>query len=145
MCLLIKDKTPQIAKNDIVCYKVMLNKDGIIATPYRLVIPKTDVLNGTRNFKATDSTLTAEELINPVNFQLATAEKSDVGTIENGYIHTFMFASHAVEDIGTDCFARKDYLLYRCIIPKGTEYFVGRFCGYPCYASREIKFEGIID
>ena len=148
MCLYIKDTKTQIARNDITCYKVMMKRrNGAVCTPFKLSHPSPDVLSGYANFKASRTNISANKLIESINvnswfYKHNTDYTSQVG---EGFIHTYMFASHAVEDMGIECFARKDYLLYKCVIPKGTEYVVGDNGSYPCYASREIKFEGIID
>ena len=149
MCLYLKDINSQIARNDIVCYKVMFHnkQDNVICTPFRLVRPNADVLSGYANFRAEFAETPVEKLLEPIRLDswFHTYNPEYPAQVGEGFIHTYMFASHAVEDMGTECFARKDYLLYRCVIPKGTEYLAGTYGAYPCYASREIRFEGIVD
>lgn len=147
MCLLITSRTPKIADRDLTCYKAMLKdkKTGIILTPYEMVRPNPDALSGYVNFKASHSNLTADELIHEVGNSTMNKFYPELrGKIEEGYIHTYMFASHAQDDMGHELFAKQDYLLFRCVIPKGTEYFDGTYAGWPCLASREIKFQGVV-
>ena len=148
MCLYIKVIKTQIAKNDITCYKVMMKqRNGAVCTPFRLIRPNPDVLSGYASFKASHANIPAHKLLESINVESWFYKHNTdyAAEVSIGFIHTYMFASHAVQDMGTECFARKEYLLYRCVIPKGTEYFVGEYGCYPCYASREIKFEGIVD
>ena len=123
MCL-VKNKKyhpfnrPLIAKEDIVCYK-KLGQDGenIYTTP------------------CTDTQVPIECIQNKIPFKAQILSKFKFiwkhvfgfgRFVEDGFIHSFQ------EDDGYS-----NYAVFKCIIPKGTKYFVG-YDGV--YASEQIVF-----
>lgn len=96
MCLLSKQKEPLIAKEDIVAYKIAI-KVGMMYYSYFQHFPYT--LNA-------DCEETEEEEITKIG---------DLYSIGKGWIHCY-------QDIKFHCKGTK---LLKCIIPKGTLYYIG--------------------
>lgn len=131
MCL-IKDKRfhpfnrPLIAKEDIVCYKQLyLNCANILITPCTYFpVPTKCVQKNKRKrvpFKA--------EILNKFEFIL----KHVLGfsnVVTDGFIHTHSLTVSYCE------LSRGDSV-FKCIIPKGTKYFIGEDDDY---ASEQIIF-----
>lgn len=125
MCL-IKDKKfhpfnrPLVAKEDIICYKQLETghfTDRYV-TPCTYSIVPTDCLDKKVPFKA--------EIINKAQFIWRhVLGFSDVVT--DGFIHSLV-------NNPSSCFM---YTTFKCIIPKGTKYFVGK---HGDYASEQIIF-----
>ena len=123
MCL-FKDKgfhphnRPLIAKEDIVCYKkLQLVGNNIYITPF------------------TDTQVPIECIQDKVPFEAIILHKFNFiwrhifgfgNLVVDGFIHTFQ------EDDG-----RRSYKVFKCIIPKGTKYFIGKERDY---ASERIIF-----
>lgn len=132
MCL-CKDKKhhpfnrPLIAKEDIVCYKKLHFSCGtnMLITPYtRVPIPKKCVQKNKRKrvpFKA--------EILNKFRF-ICRHVLGFSRIVTDGFIHTSSL------EISCDNFFWRDRF-FKCIIPKGTKYFIGK-CGD--YASEQIIF-----
>jgi len=123
MCL-FKDKgfhphnRPLIAEKDIVCYKKLkqTRKDTYI-TPWTYDQVPIECIRNKVPFKA--------EILSKFKF----IWKHILGfsnTVEDGFIHSFQ------QDNGF-----RGYKTFKCIIPKGTEYFIGRDNHI---ASKEIIF-----
>lgn len=125
MCL-FKDKKfhpfnrPLVAEEDIICYKLLetVHFTDRYVTPCTYSMVPTDCLNKKVPFKA--------EIINKAQFIWRhVLGFSDVVT--DGFIHSL------VND-PSPCVM---YTTFKCIIPKGTKYFVG---GHGDYASEQIIF-----
>lgn len=141
MCLYItKDAKLKHAVKDIVCYKVLkryttfLGKQTLF-TPY-IQSPLTDVqLSGQEDFYSFDKDNNIEE--------------SKIGPgyeVSKGFIHTCANLESArllsqLLSLGL-CYG-EDIVVYKCIIPKGTRYYEGRWALSPhrdSYASKRIRF-----
>lgn len=113
MCLNAKGNY-KIAKEDIVCYKILSeNYYGELYSPFTLFKIKTDVV------------MTAEGKTEIEKFR-------DVKRISRGYFHTFKVRKTAVEH---SCGPRP---VYECVIPKGTKYWEGKFGTALGYASKKL-------
>lgn len=107
MCLVSLSVTPKVADRDIVCYK-FLYQTG----PFRYMTP----VIGTKlwKFPFIGKTFAAEGIedieMDPIHEKLV---------IGGGFIHSFAEASDKYRHYS--CLF--NVVLFRCIIPKGTEYF----------------------
>ena len=132
MCLVLSKKYRKcVAKSDIICYKHVLKElnTNTLLTTYR----KFPVEIG--------STYTS-------NFRILTytpsLELSD--EISEG-LHSFKSLNACRVDARLEIrrYSNKEMVICRCVIPKGSEYYVGNFCFETCYASAKITYEEIIE
>lgn len=105
MCLYLKDnrRTPELAVKEIVCYKVLEKLNGMLFTPYR-------------------NMLVRSEKITEEHFQYIPTH----GIIEVG-IHSFsekIVAMLRCKELNKNFICRR-YIVKECIIPAGTPYWVG--------------------
>lgn len=113
MCLeLLSEKL--VAKEDIICYKIVRKRGDELYTPYQEVKIKPGI------FKAT-GTLSED----------CGARRK---TVREGVIHTF-----AKYDQALDRKDRESTLIYKCVIPKGTNYYIGLFEAFLSYGSEVIN------
>lgn len=149
MCLLSNDIFPSIAENDIECYKVVKMVCGQPLTPYMNLPIEKDVIDGKNCFCAND---VKKAIFNDLY---------SLNEVGGGYIHTFSSAEEAKQCIlyNTTTFDfiynGIAFVIFKCIIPKGTEYYSGycengnhynflykdrRNMPLNSYASEKIKF-----
>ena len=151
MCLYLKDIKPKIAKRDIVCYKI-LNRtsrfnwdtnemEEMYTTPYQhtpINSVNDDIIKGIRCFEPNSSTphiSSSSDLFCLKGFKWA---------MRGGCIHSYRYKKDAnfmkkdtyfVKVVGTED------VIFKCIIPKGTEYYKGiDAIGQENYASKKIRF-----
>lgn len=125
MCL-YKDKKhhpfnrPLVAEEDIICYKQLetVYLTDRYVTPYTYSMVPTDCLNEKVPFKA--------EIINKAQF-IWRHILGFSNVVTDGFIHS------CVDNL-PPCFP---HTTFKCIIPKGTKYFVGE---HRDYASEQIIF-----
>lgn len=126
MCLKVKGfhKFGKIAKNDIVCYKILQqNCYGEFKTPYQYTKVHKNEIKGLMPL------LPAENI--RYKFRLGTL---NVGA---GFIHTYKNFSDALNNVYYGA-----HIIFPCIIPKGTFYYEG--CdgtNSSGYASEQIIFK----
>lgn len=174
MCLYIKQYKFQTADEDIACWKLLeiieANGGEKVITPFAFCPLTEDELNGKKLFKPdkrdADSLATwlkmYEEEIKPRHYS----------SVEEGIIHTYGAKDLTVKDlydemnyhigyIGSDeiyigtqqsetigCDMNPmimGFALYKCVIPKGTEYIAGTYTGHSgshliSYGSKGIRF-----
>ena len=94
----------KIAERDIVCYKSFGYKQGVYYTPCWYKIVKDAVLSGRRLFRGG---LFRQKHTN-----------DGVTVIEGGYIHLY-------KKLECCRFLYEKCVHFKCVIPKGTEYWVG--------------------
>ena len=121
MCLVANNNIPYTAEHDITCYKIYVYVNGKYVSPYQ----KCDM---------------------PSINELVTTELQRSGDfyIEKGF-HSFACLEDA-EIIADQFITRCNYTtcIAKCIIPKGSKYYSGKF-GKDCsYCSESIKIEEII-
>lgn len=147
MYLYIKDEKVKVAEKDIICYKVLKNKKvsfsfsptgTILCTPVNSKVISESILNG-------DYDLCAEGVQ-----KIYKAEDSDEYLIDEGYIHTCA-DKESLKELYlryvsySEHYCAKDFLVYECIIPKGTRYYEGVYShetynSRAAYASEKIRF-----
>lgn len=113
MCLELLSKK-LVAKEDIVCYKILRKRGNELYTPYQEVKIKPGI------FKATGT----------LSEDCGTRRK----TVGEGVIHTFAKYDQARDEKG-----RENTLIYKCVIPKGTNYYIGLFEAFLSYGSEIIN------
>lgn len=118
-----KNLEPNVADSDITCYKIMrcINRGDILITPFRHWIANIN------------KPLVAD--------YLGSAEWNDVFNIwrvEHGIhtLQTLVDVDHYIS-LYNHLFTIDDTIIYECIIPKGTKYYIG--CGGD-YCSERIEF-----
>lgn len=115
MCLCSKTGK-KIAKHDIVCYKALFKLAGDYYTPVRWKKVANAVLTGSRLFRGG---LFRQKHTN-----------DGVTVIEGGYIHVY-------KNLKRCRFLYEKCACFKCVIPKGTEYWVGSGSEL---AARKIRF-----
>lgn len=118
MCLLSNTKKPLIAKEDIICYKVLQRlEDGSYISPFREV-----------KYKINDFNFPEEE--SDMNMKSLT-QYAPIYAIDSGFLHCltsqgllylqkFVYASVLAKEF--------PFYLFVCYIPKGSKYFISH-CG----------------
>lgn len=128
MCLTVGRSAEMLtAEEDIVCYKILKKDSEGYFTPYRDFAVDMD-----------SKILKAEGEIKVLHFLSAVPEKGKM--IEGGVIHTFELFEDADEEIFRSGATPGIYEIFKCIIPKGTKYYKGRFGTLSSYGSLCIKF-----
>ncbi len=170
MCLYTKQHKFRVAEEDIVCWKVLEIVDGNygekIVTPFAFW-PMTEAeLSGRKPF--TPNELEAEHL----QSRLDSYPDESPTCIEDGVIHTYGAKDLKAIDMYDEMTYHVGYIggsegyigmhqsniigcdpdpeivgiaLYKCVIPKGTEYIEGTYSGRSCsdlvsYGSKAIRF-----
>ena len=117
MCLNIKWwSIKRIALKDIECYKVV-TVDSQLPKMYRTLYRNTLIEIG--------KTYTSNII------------KGDMGP------NTITVALHSYADVERAKFEKRGYwqiVVVRCIIPRGSRYYVGKFAVYKSYASNRLKY-----
>lgn len=120
MCLNANSNIPKIAEENIICYKIYIFRNGFVSPYLRSPIPK------------------LKEKI--------TTELQNDGSylIEKGF-HSFINLSDAEGDAK---FFSRYYeikaVISKCIIPKGSKYYKGKFGTIPSYCSESIIVDTIV-
>lgn len=127
MCMYSKTNEVKKAAKDIVCYKELsyFYYEGKYVTPYVFTEVKDNIIRGEEFFKAKGK----------MNIRLSgLAKKNLMFMVGQGFIHTY-------KNFPTQKVFGKNTAVFKCIIPKGTNYIEGtNYKGNLCYASRKIKF-----
>lgn len=127
MCLILLEGChptlhPLIAKEDIICYKVLEEMDnGSFRTPYRYVIISNNVLSSEYFQNVPTRVQDGNFAIKENNFYSSNFK------IEKG-IHSFKTLETAKEEIfilNTCLQGAEFYIVKEAIIPKGTKYWIG--------------------
>lgn len=120
------DKTPKVAEEDIIIYKVLIEKDGKLVTPFYYMEYELNKL-----------------YINPEKIKF-TDWKNVYFFIGEGFYHSFSMLELAKRSCVVFDLYKVKYRIFKGIIPKGTEYY--QDCGLSKnYASKAIMLiENII-
>lgn len=124
MCLEIKKKSVAIiAEEDIECYKILKHSDVVLkwlATWYMNTLVE---LN---------KTYYSEIRIESCGWN----DRSDL--ITKG-LHSYANLDDCIADNLND-YKSRTWIIVKCYIPKGSEYYVGKFVAYSSYASNSIRY-----
>lgn len=131
MCLITKNKSPLIAEDDIVCYKLLVKTGNDYRTPYKLMYLDNKIVYGKKN-------LVAEGSEDIEHLPLHGSCIPDRYKITGGFIHCY--TDHETAIYRADFFDNNECVVYvtvfECIIPKGTAYYKGNNCDI---CAKEIK------
>ena len=125
MCLITTKNIPEIAQEDIVCYKIYILIGDELLSPYQGSPAPT--IN-----KVTNTLLDRAYLS---NYRAAYM-------ISKGF-HSFKYLDDLIEEL--DFWLSFDIKIIKCIIPKGTKYYEGKFGDFPSYCSESIILKETID
>lgn len=128
MCLYTKQVEPKIAEKDIVCYKFYRRYNEILISPYQ-------------GFRAPEIGITTNANLGksyrPENDNLYIHNYYDFKRVDEGF-HSFKTleeVKHKVNGYRNNL----DLVIFKCIIPRGSSYYEGRFDIYKSYCSNSIK------
>lgn len=128
MCLYTKQVEPKIAEKDIVCYKFYRRYNEILISPYQ-------------GFRAPEIGITTNANLGksyrPENDNLYIYNYYDFKRVDEGF-HSFKTleeVKHKVNGYSNNL----DLVIFKCIIPRGSSYYEGRFDIYKSYCSNSIK------
>ena len=127
MCLYTKQVEPKMAEKDIICYKFYRRYNEILISPYQEV--------------------TAPEIGIVTNTKLGESHKLEGNAF---YIHKFYNSRRVDEGFHSfkileeikhkiNGYRNLDLVIFKCIIPRGSSYYEGRFDIYKSYCSNSIK------
>ena len=131
MCLnLINGVHEYIAESDIICYKHIIKRSDYKSrvTTYRYFPVKIGVL------------YESELKINTDQSYRGTSFEVNVG------LHSFKNLNACIDDSESEegsSYLLKTYIC-ECVIPKGSKYYIGTFCGMEGYASDKLKYRKIL-
>ena len=131
MCLYLKSSKVRIAKEDIICYKFLVKEVGSYFTPYQSSLIEVGKL-----IEDTESLMIEKTSKRDFNFILY-----------GGMFHTFKDIEAARKDVrwfANNMSRVNEYVIFKCIIPKGTEYYEGTFEAYKCYASKKLIISEVV-
>ena len=124
MCLESKTIFPKIAKEDIICYKVIDIKGySVYNRSYQYDEHKINKANG------------GSRLIKDILFYFFHRKKYPFVRCVFGILHSFAFKEYAL-NLFIHLGKSDSYTIWECVIPKGSLYFEGR---YYEYGSRKLK------
>ena len=132
MCLITTKDIPEIAQEDIVCYKLYKLRDNKLLSPYREVVaPSINEVTNT----VLDRACVFNYKGNRVNY-----------SVSRGF-HSYKNISNLKEELHfwTRFLAHSNVRIFKCIIPKGTKYYEGKFGDFPSYCSESIILKETID
>ena len=125
MCLITTKDIPEIAQEDIVCYKIYILIEDELLSPYQgSPAPAINKVTNTLLDRAYLSKYTA------------------VYMVGRGF-HSFKYLHDLIEEL--DFWLSFDIKIFKCIIPKGTKYYEGKFGDFPSYCSESIILKETID
>ena len=132
MCLATKTDTPSIAQKDIVCYKFYIlrkvyppHEDAVLLSPYQ--DSPAPIIN---------------EVTNTLLDRAYLSKYTAVYMVGRGF-HSFKYLDDLIEEL--DFWLSFDIKIFKCIIPKGTKYYEGKFGDFPSYCSESIILKETID
>ena len=135
MCLITTKNIPEIAQEDIVCYKYYIvekkgGKEKLISPYYRVPAPNLNEVVSTK----------LDKISLPTGFDI---KDSAYYTIREGF-HSFKCLKHVIQDIDT-WIKYPNYKIFKCVIPKGTKYYEGKSNESSSYCSESIILKEIIN
>ena len=140
MCLIKKSRIPRIATKDIIVYKTLIPRNNKLFTPYynnNIEIGKTyKGIFDKYNIIIKNKRYTFHNSIICFLISLFFSE-----TIDSGYVHSYNI-NYILTFNDIFFFFFFYYRIVKCIIPKGTLYWIGK---HDDIASRKLKYVKIID
>ena len=144
MCLYTNQKVAKVAEQDIVCYKILYKGNNSYQTPFQFtLVPSKCFIRGELYTPAEEG----EAKPNPHGCETW----QSTYLVEEGFIHTCKDIDYGMSFLKwfkgrqPSPSMEDNCRIYRCIIPKGTEYFEGHDGDGESYASKAIKFIKEVD
>ena len=125
MCLITTKNIPEIAQEDIVCYKIYILIEDELLSPYQ-GMPAPAI----------------NEVTNTLLDRAYLSNYRGAYMISKGF-HSFKYLDDLINEL--DFWQSFDIKIFRCIIPKGTKYYEGKFGDFPSYCSESIILKETID
>ena len=122
MCLYTKQTEPKIAEKDIICYKFYRRYNKILISPYQ-------------GFRAPEIGITANANLGK-SYIPENDHYYDFKRVDEGF-HSFKTLEEVKHKVNG--YRNLDLVIFKCIIPKGSSYYEGRFDRYESYCSNSIK------
>ena len=129
MCLYTKQTEPEIAEEDIICYKFYVRYDETLFSPYQESrAPEIGIITNTELEKSYRPRDNGSYIHNLLGFK----------RVDKGF-HSFKTLEEAEREVN-DCWNNLDLVIFKCIIPRGSSYYKGIFGDrYESYCSNSIK------
>ena len=126
MCLVLKYLEPKIADEDIVCYKLVERTKikGVYKSSFQgfeYIIRR--LYTNNLDIRFVDKIIKRWTPMNPYSY-----------IIEEGMFHSYINNPYSIFKP-----LPSEFVLIKCVIPKGAYYFIGVYCSLICYASSQIK------
>ena len=137
MCLITTKDIPEIAQEDIVCYKFYVLhkvKDDINLPSY----DKDGYLSPYQGMPAP----IINEVTNTLLDRAYLSKYTAVYMVGRGF-HSFKYLDDLIEEL--DFWLSFDIKIFKCIIPKGTKYYEGKYGDFHSYCSESIILKEAID
>ena len=134
MCLITTKNIPEIAQEDIVCYKfyiLHIAKDDINFTSYN----KGELRSPYRG-------MLAPNIDEVANTELGKVHLYDSNIVMKGF-HSYKYLDDLIRELYF--WQSYDITIFKCIIPKGAKYYEGKFDESPSYCSESIILKETID
>lgn len=140
MCLITTKNIPEIAQEDIVCYKfyiLHIAKDDINSSSH----DKDGYLSPYWGMRAPNMNEVVNTVLDRVYLHKCGGNNSTY-MINRGF-HSFKY----IDDLTKELYFWQpcDAKIFKCIIPKGTKYYEGEFDDSPSYCSESIILKEIVD
>lgn len=150
MCLIVKNDKPKIAKKDITCYKLLMVRVGDFMGNEWTKHYLSPFLNYPWWNIGETATDRAEWRIDKFPWLASIGLGYDFRyKIGQGGFHTFKRRKTALrvgENAGFLAPPSENFVVVKCTIPKGTEYYYGENSdGEKSYCSKSLKLEHIIE
>ena len=127
MCLYTKQVEPKIAEKDIICYKFYRRCNEILVSPYQgFIAPEVGIVTNTKlgeSHKLEGNAFYIHKFYN-------------IRRVDEGF-HSFKILEEIKHKING--YRNLDLVIFKCIIPRGSSYYEGRFDRYKSYCSNSIK------
>lgn len=131
MCLYTKQTEPEIAKEDIVCYKYY----GVLKECGR-----TKLMSSYRGAPAPDLNEVAHTDLDETS-KVFYWEDKKYNIVDKGF-HSFKNLDDIKEEL---IFRDMDFVAFKCIIPKGSKFYLGIFKYFLSYCSDQIKLINTVE
>ena len=129
MCLYTKQTEPEIAEEDIICYKFYRRYNEILISPYQgFIAPEIGI--------TTNANLGKSYIPENDNFYIH--NYYGFKRVDEGF-HSFKTLEETKHEV-KGCWDNLDLVIFKCIIPRGSSYYSGIFKEYyESYCSNSIK------
>ncbi len=132
MCLILKKTKPSMANEDMICYKILEQQQGILLSPFYHHLYKLNVLNPVIIIQecedlcsySTEDTDYLNEKYPEWNYNKESFQYHDLMSIGQGY-HSISTLESAEAELIISIHNSISPVIVECTIPKGSFYYVG--------------------